>query len=74
MPVNYSRMAKLELMNALNSIKSEADLIEFKNLLAHYFARKAQRSIDALWEDGTINEETIDQWGKEHMRTHYGKE
>ena len=71
--MEYSQTAKLELLNALNSIKSEADLIEFKDLIAQFFARKAQKSIDALWEDGTINEETIEQWGKEHMRTPYGK-
>lgn len=56
--MDYSRMAKLELLNALNSIKSEADLIEFKDLLAQFFARKAQKAIDALWDEETINEET----------------
>ena len=69
--MDSSRMAQLELLNALNSIKSEADLIEFKDLLAQFFARKAQKSIDALWEDGTIKEETIEQWGKEHIRPQY---
>ena len=59
--MDYSRMAQLELLNALNSIKSETDLIEFKDLLAQFFARKAQKSSDALWDDGTINEETIEQ-------------
>lgn len=54
--MNYSRIAILELLNALNSIKSEADLIEFKDLIAQFFACKAQKSIDALWEDGYINE------------------
>lgn len=67
--MDYSRMAQLELLNALNSIKSEADLIEFKDLLAQFFARKAQKSVDA--DDGTINGETIEQCGKEHMRTPY---
>jgi len=45
--------------------------MEFKNLVAHYFAQKAQKGIDALWDNGTINEETIEQWGTEHMRTPY---
>ena len=39
-------MAQLELLNALNSITSEAELNEFKNLLAHYFAQKAQKAIE----------------------------
>ena len=71
MIMSYSQMAQLELLNALNSIKYEAELNEFKNLLAHYFAQKAQKSIDSLWDEGVINEQTIEQWGSEHMRTPY---
>jgi hypothetical protein len=69
--MSYSEMAQLELMNALNSIDSEAELNEFKDLVARYFAEKAQKAIDALWDEGVINEETIEQWGEEHMRTPY---
>lgn len=69
--MSYNEMAQLELMNALNSIQSEAELDEFKDLLAKYFAAKAQKAIDALWDNGAIDEETIEQWGAEHMRTPY---
>ena len=69
--MSYTQLAQLELMNALNNIHSESDLNEFKDLVANYFAQKAQKAIDALWEDGTINEATIEQWGNEHMRTPY---
>ena len=55
----------------MNNINSESDLNEFKDLVAHYFAQKAQKSIDELWDQGIINEDTIEQWGKEHMRTPY---
>ena len=69
--MSYREIAQLELMNALNSINSESDLKEFKDLLARFFAEKAQKAIDALWDEGIINEETIEQWGAEHMRTTY---
>ena len=69
--MSYSEMAQLELMNALNSIQSQRELDEFKNLLANYFAAKTQKAIDALWDEGVINEDTIEQWGAEHMRTPY---
>ena len=72
--MSYSQIAQLELLDALNNINAEAELNEFKNVLAHYFAQKAQKAIDALWDEGVINEETIEQWGKEHMRTPYGYE
>jgi len=64
-------MAQLELMNALNSINSEDELNEFRDLVAHYFAQKAQKAIDAMWDEGKITDETINQWGAEHMRTTY---
>lgn len=69
--MSYSQMAQLELLNALNNISSEAELNEFKDLVAHFFAQKAQKGIDALWDKGVINADTIEQWGAEHMRTPY---
>ena len=69
--MSYREIAQLELLNALNNISSEAELNEFKDLVAHFFTRKAQKEIDALWDEGGINEETIKQWGTEHMRTPY---
>ncbi len=69
--MSYAQLAQLELLNALKNIKSESELNEFKDLVAHFFAEKAQKAIDALWDEGVINEETINQWGAEHMRTPY---
>ena len=69
--MSYREIAQLELLNALNNINSETELNEFKDLVAHFFAQKAQKSIDALWDEGVINEGTIKQWGAEHMRTPY---
>ena len=64
-------MARLEVLNAVSCINSKEELDEFKNMLAHYFAEKAQKAIDTLWEDGSIDENTIEEWGNEHMRTPY---
>lgn len=38
------------------------------DVLARYFADKAQTQIDALWDNGTINEQTFEAWGNERMR------
>lgn len=69
--MSYNELAKLEVLSAVQKINSESELKEFKNMLAHYFASKAQKAIDALWDEGTINASTIEAWGKEHMRTPY---
>ena len=69
--MSYTEMAQLELMNAMNNINSEAELNEFRDMVARFFAIKAQKAVDALWDEGVINEESIEQWGAEHMRTPY---
>ena len=69
--MSYVQMAQLDVLNLLKGIKTEGDYNDFRNMLAHYFADKAQKQIDALWDNGTINEQTIEQWGNERMRTPY---
>ena len=64
-------MAQLDVLNLLKGINTEGEYNDFRNMLAHYFADKAQKQIDALWDNGTINEQTIEQWGNERMRTPY---
>ena len=72
--MSYNQIAQLEFMNAINSINSEIELNEFRDMLAQYFAKKAQKAIDALWDEGVINSDTIEKWGEEHMRTPYNYE
>ena len=69
--MSYSQMAQLELLNALNSINSEAELIEFKSLLSHYFAEKAQKAIDKMWDEGTFDQSKLDELRGQHLRTPY---
>ena len=63
--------AQLELLSTMASLKSEADLIELKQAIALFFAERADREMERLWENGTINEETLKSWEHEHMRTPY---
>ncbi len=39
--MSYSQIAQLELMNAINSISSEVELNDFRDMLARYFAKKS---------------------------------
>jgi len=69
--MSYVQMAQLDVFHLLRGIKTESDYVDFRNMLAHYFADKAQKQIDALWDEGKINEQTIENWGNERMRTPY---
>ena len=69
--MSYTEMAQLDVLNLVRGIKTETEYIEFRNMLAHYFASKAQKAIDAMWDSGEINEQTIEEWGRTKMRTPY---
>ena len=69
--MSYNEIARLELLNVINGISTQEELNDFRDMLAHYFAEKAQKAIDELWEKGEINDQTIEEWGNEHMRTSY---
>lgn len=69
--MSYEQKARLEVLSDVNSISTMAELNEFKNFIASYFALKAQKEIDSLWDKGVINDSTIEAWGNEHMRTPY---
>ena len=69
--MSYTQMAQLDVLNLIKGINTEADYSDFRNMLARYFADKAQKQMDALWDNGTINEQVVENWGKERMRTPY---
>ncbi len=62
---------QIELLNSVAHIDSEEDLRELKHTLSMFFAKLADREIDRLWDEGVINEEVIEEWAHEHMRTPY---
>lgn len=63
--------AQIELLSTMANLQSETDLLELKQAIARFFAERADREMERLWENGTINEETLQSWEHEHMRTPY---
>ena len=63
--------AQLELLNAMAGLKTDEDLEELKSAMSKFFAERADREMDRLWDEGVINEGVIKEWEQEHMRTPY---
>lgn len=63
--------SQLQILDLMSQVKSDETLDEIKELLSQYFVRKAEENIDKLWDEGKINEEVIEKWKNEHMRTPY---
>ena len=60
-----------ELMKVFSYEVSEQELEGIRDLLSNYFAEKATREMDRLWDERGWTNETMDEWLKEHRRTPY---
>ena len=63
--------AQIELLNTVAHLESEEDLRELKHALSLFFAKLADKELNRLWDEGVVNDDIIEQWGHEHMRTPY---
>ena len=71
MEENYSYQAKLVLYHVPETIKTEEDLIELKQALSNFYAARADRMLDKMWENGTLDQKKLDELRGKHLRTPY---
>lgn len=53
---------QLELLKLYATDLSEEELLELKRLLARFFAEKAMRQADEIWEKRGLTDEDMDRW------------
>lgn len=68
---SYSQIAQLELMNAAANVTSLADLEALRLTLSLFFAERAQKAIDKMWDEGTFDQKKLDELRGQHLRTPY---
>ena len=62
---------QLELLKVFSRNVPDEDLKAIKELLSTYFAQKAIKLADEVWEDEGFTEETMTRWRQSHLRTDY---
>lgn len=63
--------AQIEVLNAMAHIESNEELVELKEYLSKFFAAKAERELDKLWDSGKLNQAVLDNLRGQHLRTAY---
>lgn len=63
--------AQLYLLEMFSRVKTEKQLLEIKDVLAEYFAKKVEDGIAELESKGLWGREQSDAVAKEHLRTPY---
>ncbi len=62
---------QLELLKLFKYELPDKQIQEIKSLLSKYFADKATDEMDKLWEENNWDDDTMDNWKKEQLRTKY---
>ncbi len=65
--------AQLELLKMMSMFKTPEAVSDLKQAISNYFAQKAEKEIDALWENGTLSENKVEQFRTLHERTPYNE-
>jgi hypothetical protein len=53
---------QLELLKLYSTNLSQKDLVEIKRMLANYFAKKAIKEADKIWEEKELSNEDMNKW------------
>ena len=62
---------QLELLKVFSRPVPDEDLKAIRQLLFDYFAQKATRIADDVWQQERLSEETMQTWRETHLRTEY---
>lgn len=64
--------AQIDILNMMQWVKSPESLTELKQVISDYFAARAKREIDAMWQRGEMTQTKFDSLADLHERTPYG--
>jgi len=62
---------QIEMLELVANVSSEVEMQDIRRMLGQYFAKRAEDAIDRLWDEGVLNDNVMEEWKSEHMRTPY---
>ena len=65
--MNQSQMMILE---SFAGVLDEQELNDLMDVLRNFYAQRLESEMKRLWDNGTLNQEKLDQLQGEHLRVH----
>lgn len=73
MQITSMNAAQMALLESFASVTSQEELAGLMQVIKQYYASLLKKEMEQLWEDGTLNQDKLDQLKSEHLRTPYRK-
>lgn len=61
------------ILESFAGAQDEQELNALMDVLRNFYASRLESEMQRLWDDGTLNQEKLDQLRGEHLRTPYRK-
>lgn len=63
--------SQLTLLESFAHMQTQEEADELSRVIRDYYARKLDEELEKLWEDGTLNQQKLDELSGQHLRTPY---
>ena len=69
--LNTMNQAQMMILESFAGATDEQELYDLMDVIRDFYARRLEAEMNRLWDNGTLNQEALDQLKNEHLRTPY---
>ena len=73
MQVDTLNESQMMILESFAGAQDEQEVEALMEVLRNFYASRLDAEMQRLWDDGTLDQEKLDQLRKEHLRTPYRK-
>ena len=69
--LNTMNEAQMMILESFAGATDEQELNDLMEVIRDFYVRRLEAEMNRLWDNGTLNQEALDQLKDEHLRTPY---
>lgn len=69
--LNTMNEAQMMILESFAGATDEQELNDLMDVIRDFYVRRLESEMNRLWDNGTLNQEALDQLKDEHLRTPY---
>ena len=73
MSVETMNASQMMILESFAGAQDEQELNALMDVLRNFYATRLEAEMQRLWDEGTLDQNTLDQLRQEHLRTPYRK-
>ena len=69
--LNTMNEAQMMILESFAGATDEQELNDLMDVIRDFYVRRLEAEMNRLWDNGTLNQDALDQLKDEHLRTPY---